>query len=55
MIKRRRNSMKIGVHLPFGPRSPMEFEAFYQKDLGWPNVEAIGGIVIFEDTKVVEL
>ena len=35
MVQHRRNSIKIGVHLPFGPRSPMEFEAFFRKKI-WP-------------------
>ena len=34
MVKRRRNSIKIGVHLPFGPRSPVELEALFRKKFG---------------------
>ena len=31
MVKHCRNSIKIGLHSPFGPTSPVEFEAFFQK------------------------
>ena len=31
VVKRGQNSIKIGMHLNFGPRSPVEFEAFIQK------------------------
>ena len=29
--------IKIGMHSHFGPRTPVKFEAFFQKKLGWPN------------------
>ena len=32
VVKRGQNSIKIGMNLNFGPRSPVEFEAFIQKN-----------------------
>ena len=55
MVKRHPNWLKIGLQAGFGPNFTVEFVPVFQKDLGWPNVEAISRIVIFEDTKVVEL
>ena len=37
MVKPCLTSIEIGMHSPFGPRSPVEFEAFFQKKLGWPS------------------
>ena len=37
VVKRGQNSIKIGIHLNFCPRSPVEFEAFIQKKLDWPS------------------
>ena len=34
------NSKKIGMHSPFGPKFPIEFEAFFQKKLDWPTVQS---------------
>ena len=34
VVKRGQNSIKIGMHLNFGPRFPVEFEAFFQKKFG---------------------
>ena len=38
VVKHGQNSIKIGMHLNFGPRFPLEFEAFFQKKLDWPTV-----------------
>ena len=40
MVKHYPNSIEIGMHSPFGPRFPIEFEAFFQKKLDWPNAHA---------------
>ena len=40
MVKHCLNSIKIGMHSPFGPRFPIEFEAFFQKKLDRPNEQA---------------
>ena len=37
MVESGQNSIKIGMLLNFGPRSPVEFEALYQKKLDWPS------------------
>ena len=31
------------MHSPFGPRSPVEFEAFFKKSLGWPSIHTACG------------
>ena len=34
VVKRGQNSIEIGMHLNFGPWTPVEFEAFIQKKIG---------------------
>ena len=41
MVKRLPNWLKIGLQSRFGPNFTLEFEAFFQKKLGWPGLLCI--------------
>ena len=53
MVKYARMSLKIGMHSPFGPKIPVEFEPFDQKIFGL-DFHIHGGLIFghFEKTRV---